>query len=77
MLTLLLHRPSAQEFYRVEVSDNLFGEYTVQREWGRDGRARGMRNVLFTNLRDAVQAADTWRLKAARRGYALTEAVAA
>ncbi|WP_339108429.1 WGR domain-containing protein [Thioclava sp. GXIMD4216] len=76
MLTLLLHRQCARDFYRVDVCDNLFGEYTVQREWGRHGRATGMRSVLFSNLRDAVQAADTWRMQAARKGYALTEAAA-
>lgn len=73
MLNLVLHRPRGVNFYRVEVTDNLFGEYLVMREWGRRGRAAGMRSTWFSNLRDAAMAADLWRRRAQRRGYALTE----
>ncbi|MFC5739169.1 WGR domain-containing protein [Rhodobacter sp. 140A] len=73
MLTILLHRTPARAFYRVEISDNLFGEYTVLREWGRGGRAAGARVNWFSNLRDAVQAADRWRGRAISRGYRLSE----
>jgi len=82
MLTLLSHRappgpcPAPQSFYRVEVSDNLFGEYTVLREWGAAGR--GGRQVVcwFSNLREAVLAADRWHRRAQSRGYHLTERAA-
>jgi len=77
MLTILLHRAPARAFYRVEISDNLFGEYTVLREWGRGGRAAGARVNWFSNLRDAVQAADRWRGRAISRGYRLSERRAA
>jgi predicted DNA-binding WGR domain protein len=73
MLTLLLHRAPTRAFYRVEISDNLFGEYTVLREWGRQGRRAGSRANWFSNLREAVHAADRWRGKAVARGYRMTE----
>ncbi|KFE34836.1 WGR domain-containing protein [Thioclava atlantica] len=77
MLNLILHRPGARRFYRVEVSDNLFGEYTVLREWGIRGHDGRQCLRWFSNLRDAVAAAETFRRKAQRRGYCLSEALAA
>lgn len=76
MLTLLLHRaaPVARpSFYRVEVADNLFGEYTVLREWGAAGRGGRQVVAWFSNLREAVTAADRWHRRAQARGYRLTE----
>lgn len=77
MLTLLLHRERKRSFYRVEVTYNLFAEYSVMREWGAQGRAHGQRVNWFSNLREAVQAADHWRGRALTRGYHLTEKHAA
>jgi len=74
MLNLILHTPNAGRFYRVEISDNLFGEYTVLREWGQHGRAGSRCLRWFSNLRDAVTAAETSRRLAQRRGYHLSEA---
>lgn len=78
MLTLLCHRaaPDAHEmpthFYRVDVTYNLFGEYTVIREWGRvGGRGRHM-NAWFANLREAVLVAEQSYRRATARGYCLT-----
>lgn len=83
MLTLILHRarpgvrPCAmnppESFYRVEVADNLFGEYTVLREWGPAGRSGRQVVNWFSNLREAVTAADRWQRRARSRGYHLTE----
>lgn len=79
MLTLLCHRtaPDAQDvcthFYRIEVSYNLFGEYTVIREWGRVGSRGAHMSVWFANLRDAILAADRACRRATARGYDLTE----
>ncbi len=64
---LLLH--SRMRFYRVEVAETLFGDYTVSREWGPRGRPGRRMQVAHGNLRDAVQAADRWRSRALRRGY--------
>lgn len=56
-------------FYRVEVADNLFGEYSVMREWGLAGYPGQHLLVWFSNLRDACLAAENWRNRALRRGY--------
>nr|MCC5958297.1 WGR domain-containing protein [Paracoccaceae bacterium] len=79
MLTLLCHRtaPGARDvlthFYRVEVSYNLFGEYTVIREWGRVGSRGRHVSEWFANLRDAVLVADSSARRATKRGYDLTQ----
>jgi len=71
LLTFLLTRaaPSRPRFYRVEVAYNLFGEYSVVREWGPQGRRGQHLLVWFSNLRDACIAAERWRKRAIRRGY--------
>lgn len=67
MLALLFTRPG--RFYRVEVTENLFGEYSVLREWGRSGRRARPLVAWFSNLRDAVIAAELWCRRAERRGF--------
>lgn len=71
MLTFLMTRASQPRarFYRVEVAYNLFGEYSVIREWGPRGAAGQHLLVWFSNLRDACAAADRWRKRAMQRGY--------
>lgn len=71
MLQFLLTRQTAPgpRFYRVEVAYNLFGEYSVVREWGRAGRRGQHLLVWFSNLREACVAAERWRKRAIRRGY--------
>ncbi|GGE22403.1 hypothetical protein GCM10011345_30360 [Gemmobacter megaterium] len=67
MLALLFTRPG--RFYRVEVTENLFGEYSVLREWGASGcRSRPIVS-WFSNLRDAVVAAESWCGRAEKRGF--------
>lgn len=62
-----LLRPS---FYRVEIAHNLFGEYSVIREWGRIG-GRSLEKVdLFEGLVEASRCADRLRRKRLRAGYA-------
>ncbi len=79
MLTLVCHRKAPEagdtltHFYRVEISYNLFGEYTVIREWGRVGTRGRHVSIWFANLREAVLVADHAVHRAAHRGYALTE----
>jgi predicted DNA-binding WGR domain protein len=65
-------RPRAR-FYRVEVSYNLFGEYSVLREWGQRGKRGQALLVWFSNLREACVAAERWHKRARRRGYRALE----
>lgn len=71
MLTFLLTRPTKHvpRYYRVEVAYNLFGEYSVVREWGKAGQRGQHLLVWFSNLREACFAAEQWRKRAMRRGY--------
>ena len=73
LLTILLIRNvrPGPRFYRVEVMYNLFGEYSVLREWGPRGHRGQHLLVWFSNLRDACLAADQWRKRAMLRGYAI------
>jgi hypothetical protein len=66
MLAQVLVR--AGRFYRIEVSGNLFGEYSVLREWG---GTRGSRRLLlcFANLREACQAAEICARRMQHQGY--------
>lgn len=79
MLTLLCHRVTEDanavptHFYRVDVTYNLFGEYTVIREWGQVGSRGRNVNAWFANLRDAILVADQFYRRATDRGYCLTE----
>ncbi|MFC7705747.1 WGR domain-containing protein [Plastorhodobacter daqingensis] len=73
MLHTVLYAPRRDgppaRFYRVEVTDNLFGEYSVLREWGAAGRG-GRRAVQWcANLREACVTADGWVRRARRRGF--------
>lgn len=70
---MLRHRKGRARYYRVDLAYNLFGEYSMLREWGlRDTRGTsGTRQVTwFSNLRDACLAAEACQTRAARRGYA-------
>jgi predicted DNA-binding WGR domain protein len=71
LLSFLLtdERRARPSFYRVDVAYNLFGEYSVMREWGPKGRRGRHLLVWFSNLRDACLAAERWRKRALRRGY--------
>ena len=71
LFTLFLTQTSRQRdrYYRVEVAYNLFGEYSVMREWGPKGRQGRHLLVWFSNLRDACLAAERWHRRAMRRGY--------
>ena len=57
-------------FYRVEIIGNLFGEFSVIREWGRQGGRAREKVDLFEGLLEASRAADRHRRARMRRGYA-------
>lgn len=73
MATCLLYRqiPTRMpRFYRVELAMNLFSEVSVLREWGVSGRNGQSAINNFSNLREASVAADRYRNRALKRGYA-------
>jgi len=59
----------SSRFYRVEISTNLFQEFSVLREWGRVGDKGQQIIRLFPDLLSASIAADTVRETNFRRGY--------
>ncbi len=73
MPTCHLIRPAnngpAPRFYRIEICANLFGEFSVLREWGQCGHLGARKMSLFTDLRAASRAADRARNRMLRRGY--------
>ena len=73
MSMCILYKPARRtrpRYYRVEIAINLFEEVSVLREWGvAGGQGRSMVNI-FGNLREASVAADSFRTRALRRGYA-------
>lgn len=83
MLSFLLLDRSKRvpRYYRVAIEYNLFGEYSVTRDWGRLGQAGAplhgsLALEWFSNLRDACLAAEKRRKQALRRGYLAEERVA-
>lgn len=68
-------------YYRVAIEYNLFGEYSVTRDWGRIGQAGaplhgGLALEWYSNLRDACLEAEKRRGQALRRGYLAEERLA-
>lgn len=73
MLDVVLYRlgrAAAPHFYRVEIAMNLFSEVSVLREWGVKGGNPREIIKCYGNLREASHAADTYRIRAQKRGYA-------
>ena len=73
MLDVVLYRlgrAPAPHFYRVEIAMNLFSEVSVLREWGVKGGNPREVITCYGNLREASHAADTYRIRALKRGYA-------
>ncbi len=46
-------------YYRMSVLPNLFGEWTLRREWGRIGRSGQVRMDLFRSQVEAESALET------------------
>ena len=72
MQTYLEKRQPAQRmarFYRMAVMPNLFGEWTLYREWGRIGRGGQVRMDWFMNEDQAIAALTTLEAAKRRRGY--------
>jgi predicted DNA-binding WGR domain protein len=73
LITLVHHHVEKLSFYRLDVGYNLFGEYSLVREWGSNGQNGVHRITWFSNLREAAAAADKWHMMVSNKGYQLTE----
>lgn len=58
-------------YYRVAVLPNLFGEWTLAREWGRIGRGGRCRLDWYETEAEAERALSTLETSKQRRGYFL------
>lgn len=56
-------------YYNMSVSPNLFGEWTLRREWGRIGWCGQSRMDLFADETNAIAALTRWEAAKRRRGY--------
>lgn len=56
-------------YYRMSVLPNLFGEWTLQREWGRIGQGGCIRLDLFRSEAEAVRALSGMEGVKQRRAY--------
>ena len=72
MQSYLEKRDSAKNlarFYSLKVLLNLFGEWTLQREWGRIGQAGQVRRLYFPSQEEAIRALLKLEAAKRRRGY--------
>ena len=72
MQTYLEKRQPAQKmarFYRIAVMPNLFGEWTLYREWGRKGQGGQVRMDWFEDENQAVAALVILEASKRQRGY--------
>jgi predicted DNA-binding WGR domain protein len=58
-----------RRFYRLDVQPDLFGVFTLVREWGRIGRAGQVRMIPYPTPAEAAAALDKQRTAKERRGY--------
>ena len=56
-------------FYSLIVLPNLFGQWSLQREWGRIGQAGKVRTLHFPSQEDAMRALLKLETVKKRRGY--------
>lgn len=72
MQSYLEKRDSAKNlarFYSLRVLPNLFGEWSLQREWGRIGQAGQVRRLYFPSQEDAACALLKLETAKRQRGY--------
>jgi len=58
-----------RRFYRMEIVEGLFGEWSLVREWGRIGQAGQVRIDWFEDEGDAKDARFDILMQKAKRGY--------
>lgn len=58
-------------FYSLTILPNLFGEWSLQREWGRIGRNGQIRITFFPTQHQAMHAFQRIRTAKLKRGYSI------
>ena len=70
---IILHRTdpvkNMRRFYRLDVQPDLFGAWSLIREWGRIGRAGQVRTIPYDTAGEAHEALVAQRWMKERRGY--------
>jgi predicted DNA-binding WGR domain protein len=71
MIYLERHDPAKNlyRFYRLSLEKNLFGEWSLMREWGRIGQASQVRIALYDTLQAAQNAYARKLREKRKRGY--------
>lgn len=58
-----------QRFYRITITQTLFGSWTMVREWGRIHHPGTVRETAFASEREALKASTKLAHQKALRGY--------
>ncbi|EDZ65214.1 WGR domain superfamily [Nitrosococcus oceani AFC27] len=56
-------------FYRIMITQTLFGSWAMIREWGRIGSPGTVREVWFDSEQEALEAGEKLMNQKTRRGY--------
>ena len=72
MIYLERHDPKKNlyRFYRLSLEKNLFGEWSLMREWGRIGRPSQQKIEIHTTEQDAQASMARKERQKQRKGYA-------
>lgn len=60
-------------FYRITITQTLFGFWTMVREWGRIGHPGAVRKMEFAAEGEACEAGERWGKWKEQRGYRIIE----
>ena len=68
-LTRIDPATNTRRFYRMQIVQGLFGEWSLVREWGRTGQPGQVRIDWFEDEGDAKAARFNIQMQKAKRGY--------
>jgi predicted DNA-binding WGR domain protein len=73
VLTRIRPEKNERRFYAVDISQDMFGQISVSRNWGRIGTSGRLRYDPYPNIRAAQQALDVITKSKRKRGYVHVE----
>jgi predicted DNA-binding WGR domain protein len=65
------HEQNMARFYVLSIEENLFGDMTLVRGWGRIGTVGRNKIEIYENEGRATEALETWLRRKIRRGYSI------